>query len=498
MTYKSTLRSAVCLAALVSGSVAHAQVTAQQVWDDWKTEMQMFGGELTTASEDVSGDTVTVRGLTLTSEEEDVSSVLTIDELLFTDQGDGSVAITSSDSYPIVFSTPDNVTVTVLISHPGLEINVSGTPEALDYTVDADQVTVALQDVVGGEEAFTGDVQVTGNNMSGTYTTRLGDMRTTTYDLAFDALDLLVDVVPPAAAGQYITAGGQIAGVTLQGEITMPLDGASTPETLIMDGMAVAGGYTTQSSEFVFDINAEGDQVAGSASMGPGSLTAQLNDQSVAYDTTATDIAATITSGDMPFPVEFSLAEYGVTFEMPVGQSDTPQPFGLGIDLVDLTLSDMIWSMFDPESVLPRDPATVQIGLSGQARPLYDIMDPAQEQAMAESQMPFELAELALTRLNIALAGLTATGEGAFTFDNTDLQTFAPFPRPEGQVSVQINGLNGLLDNLVTMGLLPADQLMAPRMMIGMFARSTGDDQLETNLEVTPDGQVLANGQRIR
>jgi hypothetical protein len=76
--------------------------------------------------------------------------------------------------------------------------------------------------------------------------------------------------------------------------------------------------------------------------------------------------------------------------------------------------------------------------------------------------------------------------------------TFAPLPRPEGALRVQINGLNGLLDNLVAMGLVPAEEMMAPRMMMGMFARSTGDDQLESQLEITGDGQVLANGQRIR
>ena len=499
MTHLSILRGAVCCAALVSGSTAFAQVSAQQVWDDWKTEMEMFGGDVTTASEDLIGDTLTIRGLMLTTSDDEISSVLTMDELRFAEQGDGSVSITASDSYPIVFTGQDGAIVTVLISHPGLEMTVNGTPDALDYTLDADTFTVALQDVVEGDVTFTGDVRIVGNALSGTYTTRLGDMRNTAYDMQVESLDVLVDVTPPGTVGEYVTAGGKISGVAVQADITMPLDAdMANPDNLIASGMALAGGYTTQSSELVFDINADGDQASGSFSAGPGSLTAQISDQSISYITNATDIAATVNAGAMPFPVDVSLAEYGITFEMPVGQSDTPQPFGLGIDLVDLAVSDMIWSLFDPNSVLPRDPATLQIALTGLARPLFDMLDPAQEQAMMASDMPFELAEVALTRLNLAIAGATASGAGAFTFDNEDLKTFAPFPRPEGAVSVQINGLNALLDNLVTMGLIPAEQMMAPRMMMGMFARSTGDDQLETRLEVTPDGQVLANGQRIR
>ncbi|WP_322895046.1 MULTISPECIES: DUF2125 domain-containing protein [unclassified Yoonia] len=499
MTHKSTLRSAVCFAALVSGNAAFADVTAQQVWDDWKIEMEMFGGDVTTTSEDLIGDTLTVRDLTLTTDEDGISSTLTIDQLIFDGQDDGSVRITTSDSYPLVITEEDGAVITVLISHPGLEMTVSGTPEALDYALQSDRFTVALQDIVNGEDTFTADMQLVGNNMSGTYSTRLDEMRNTSYDVQFDSFDLLVDVQPPDKPGEYVTGGGKVNGISVQADITMPLDAdMADPDDLIASGMAVAGGYTVDSSEFVFDFNIDDGQGAGSFSAGAASLTAQISDQSVSYITNSNDIAVSVTAADLPFPIDVSLAEYGITFEMPLGQAETPQPFALGVDLVDLTLSDMIWSLFDPDSVLPRDPATVQIGLSGLARPLFDMLDPAQEEAMMASDLPFELDSVDLTQFNLAIAGATATGEGAFTFDNDDLTTFAPYPRPEGAVSVTINGLNALLDNLVTMGLIPEQDLMGPRMMMGMFARSTGDDQLETNLEVTPDGQVLANGQRIR
>jgi len=36
------------------------------------------------------------------------------------------------------------------------------------------------------------------------------------------------------------------------------------------------------------------------------------------------------------------------------------------------------------------------------------------------------------------------------------------------------------------------------RMMMGMFARSTGDDQLQSVIEVNEQGHVLANGQRLQ
>jgi len=48
------------------------------------------------------------------------------------------------------------------------------------------------------------------------------------------------------------------------------------------------------------------------------------------------------------------------------------------------------------------------------------------------------------------------------------------------------------------MGVLPQEQAMSARMMMGMFAVPAGDDAMESTLEVTEEGRVLANGQRIR
>ena len=49
------------------------------------------------------------------------------------------------------------------------------------------------------------------------------------------------------------------------------------------------------------------------------------------------------------------------------------------------------------------------------------------------------------------------------------------------------------------MGYLPEDQAMGMRMMMGMFAvPGDGEDVLTSTIQVKPDGQILANGQRLR
>ncbi|MBQ1203788.1 MAG: hypothetical protein IIX61_08335, partial [Loktanella sp.] len=158
MSYRTTLRSAVCLAALVYGGAAFADVTAQQVWDDWKTELNMFGGDLAFTAEDMVGDTLTVRGVTLSTADEGASSFVDLGDLVFTEQGDGTVRVGVADSYPVIITGADGVVVTVVVSQPDLDLIVSGNPGALDYAVNAPSLSIALQDVVGGDAAFNGEM----------------------------------------------------------------------------------------------------------------------------------------------------------------------------------------------------------------------------------------------------------------------------------------------------------------------------------------------------
>ena len=72
-------------------------------------------------------------------------------------------------------------------------------------------------------------------------------------------------------------------------------------------------------------------------------------------------------------------------------------------------------------------------------------------------------------------------------------------PRPIGHLEVELDGGYALLDRLVEMGLIPKTQSLGVRMMLSMFTvPGTNDDKVITLLEITPDGYVLANGQRIR
>lgn len=500
MNSSTLLRNAVCVAALFVGGAAHADVTAAEVWADWKAQMS-FGGANTvvTGVEEQSGGTLTVSEITATMDDSNVKFVSNLGSMTLEEQGDGTVRVTVPESYPISISFDGGGVLNLIVSQSDLEMIVSGDSDALDYVYTADSVTIALDNVVDGDVTINADASITMNDMSGQTTSVPGDVREIGSKLDVASTDFLVDFQAPGTDGEYVVASGKIEELSFEGTVSLP-DNADfeNPEDLFASGFASDGVFSVANSAYIFDVNADGDAFTGSVSNGASSFTSVANIDTMGYSTETEDLAVNITSGDFPFPIEVAMSKVGFGLEMPLGQAEEASPYGFNIDLVDLVVNDMIWDLFDGGKVLPRDPATLQIDVSGMARPLVDVMDPEQAAELVGGDLPYELGDLTINTLNVTAAGAQITGDGGFTFDNTDLETFDGMPRPEGEASVQVTGLNKLMDNLVAMGLIPEDQIMGGRMMLGMFARTVGDDQLETTLEVNGEGHVMVNGQRMR
>jgi hypothetical protein len=206
----------------------------------------------------------------------------------------------------------------------------------------------------------------------------------------------------------------------------------------------------------------------------------------------------TMSVAELPFPIELGMERSAFNLAMPVTKSDDPQDFAFALALGGFTMSDMIWSIFDPAGQLPRNPATIVVDLAGKAKLLVNYMDPETAAQMGRER-PAELQALTLNSLIFDAIGAKLNGSGAVTFDGQGPALVPGLGTPVGTISMTLDGANALLDKLVTMGLVPQDQAMGARMMMGLFA-VPGDapDSLKSKIEMLQDGQILANGQRIR
>jgi hypothetical protein len=268
----------------------------------------------------------------------------------------------------------------------------------------------------------------------------------------------------------------------------------------LANGFAFDGTLKTGASTSSFNIQAEGDIVTGTTASGGSDFAMAMDKGGMRLDGIATGIDYAIQGSEIPFPLNIKAAELGLGFDMPISASDTPEDFGLRLRLGDLAVDDMIWMLIDPTGGLPHDPATLIVDLAGKANWLVDIMDPANAALLEGGEdTPAELHALTLKELQVKLAGAELTGSGDFTFDNSDLETFDGVPAPDGALELKLTGGNTLLDKLIAMGLVPAEEATGIRMMMALFAqKGDGEDTLTSRIEVKPDGQVTANGQRLQ
>ena len=224
-----------------------------------------------------------------------------------------------------------------------------------------------------------------------------------------------------------------------------------------------------------------------------------MDAESLAYDVSGTGVDMNVQTSDLPFPLSMTMAEMAFKLEMPVARSEEEQPFSFLLKLADFAVPEELWGLVDPGRALPRDPATVLLDVSGRAKLSADLFDPMIAEGLAGDQPPGELHALTINELLVSAAGAKLSGLGEFTFDNTDLESFDGMPAPSGLARLQLVGANGLIDKLIGMGLMSEEDAMGARMMMGMLT-VPGDapDTLNSEITVTEEGHVLANGQRLK
>ena len=488
------------VAALAIAAPASADLTAAEVWASWKALAER-SGQTISGSETKSGDTLTVRDVTIAMEAPSGSASGAMGDIAFTENRDGSVSIRLAPEYPLVVSTTseagERVEMKMTLRQRDLSMTARGNAGAIAYDFAAPEASFALDQMLVDGEPMDMAMEMSARGISGGYT--MAEGATGRIDGTLNATTARLDMnATNPEDGSRFKLGGEMTDMVVSSSSTVPA-GMQTTDlgAMLAAGFASTGKIAHGGTAYAMDMTQAGESTNVAATLGPGTLDFALADGGMLYDVRSTRGQIGISGSALPLPrIDLALDDSAFSFRMPMVRSAAPSDFGLLTRIAGLTISDGIWAMFDPSGQLPRDPATLVIDLSGKVRLLSDLTNPAVAQS---SEAPAELHELNVKGLKLSLAGAELTGNGAFVFDNSDKVTFDGMPRPTGRIGLRLDGGNTLLDRLVAMGLVPADQAMGMRMMLGMFARPTGEgDTLSSQIEVTPDGRVVANGQRLR
>jgi hypothetical protein len=500
MTYRIAT-NALALSAAIAAP-AFADVTAADVWSN---QQGFYGAMGVTLSGSLVDGQLTAPELNVVLPEGAASMQIVTDDVMMTDNSNGTVTISYPSPMTISFAggargeAPFDGKMTM--THDGYTIIASGNPGDITYVADAQNLRLDFDSFNVNDpttQTFDFDGYVAMAFWTGT--TRVSEGNLITYASTSAIGRTIANFVSDIDNGRA-TNVQETESLNTTIAMSLPVGGVDLMNLSaeLRDGLSIQIESETGASASISETTLNSESINRQAQrIGTQATTVALSEDGALLATDVDGFTMTL-SDPLMFPgdLDFTVEKLTATYDVPLNASTDPQDFRIATSLQGLTLGEAIWDMIDATGQLPRDPAEVSFDVTGTGTNGTDLLD-----FVALSQMfgapDIEVDQVTIQDLTIKILGVEALAQGAMTFDWTDFQTIPGLPRPEGAVTVNLNGVNALLDTAASMGLLPEDQLMIPRMMMGMFTTPVGDDMLETMLEVNSEGHVLANGQRIQ
>jgi hypothetical protein len=501
------------LAATFWALPALADLTAEEVWADWQSLAAEAGQTLTAGTQEQDGDVLRLGEVSVVAGFDEVTLTGTIPEVTLTERGDGSVDIAIAPEFPMQIEAdlPDqsDFSADVRVGQTGFVTTAAGSPGNIDYTYSAEQMTLAMAQDIEGPDPVRIDLAVALQAMAGTTSETGAGPRSLDSTFSAGALIGTIAIRPEGDTGEVVDMTFTLESLVSESSGTLALMApmANVGE-LIAEGHTTSGFFSHGQATYAVSVLGDDGSMQMNGGVTSGRFDMAMGPEGLDYGGGSTGITLSFAGSMVPVPlVNVAIDETFGRFVIPLIVTEDPQRYGMVLKILGLTIDDMIWSMFDPTTILPRDPLNLVFDVDGNVV-ITRQTDGMDSDATFSAGYDFfgegsgvagDVQNMSLNELDLSIAGARLSGNGGFTFDNTDLETFDGMPRPEGRVDITIEGVNTLLDNLIALGFLPEDQAMGARMMLGMFARpGAGEDTLTSSIEVTPDGQVLANGQRIR
>ncbi|MDF3607299.1 DUF2125 domain-containing protein [Paracoccus sp. DMF-8] len=487
---------------------AFADVTPEQVWQNWLDYYKSAGYDVTEGNRELAGDTLTLKDVAFAVESEGSNVSFVVPQVELQATGDGKVRSVYSDEFPVLISgktaEDKDFELTANLSLPGNEMTSSGEVGDLTHEYDYPSIVVSLDKIRTGSEEVAIPTNPTFIGNTGSLRSTSGDESSWDYTHKTEDMTFKLNV---QAENPKVNLDGSIKGVEIAGkmagakaDVNMQDNlSAALKEGLNMDGKLNMGDLALTFDFAGTDENGAPQSGSGTVSAAPSDLFFAMSSEGLTYQGNGGKVAAEVTMMPLPFPISYGMESSTFDMQFPVSASDDAQPFKFGYSLAGLTIGDQIWDMFDPTKQLSRDPANLEIDLTGQLKVLRDLLDPATSAAAtdptAPDAAPFEPVEIVINQLALKAIGANIEANGKL-----EPSEAAGMDQPQGNLHVRFSGVAEVVQKLAQMGLLPPDQVMAVNAMIGAFGKEdpSNPGTRTIDIEMRDDGSVFANGQQVQ
>ncbi len=492
--------------ALIFGGQSAQALTAEDVWDAWKSTTTGIGGTITAESETRNGASLEITGIVSTSRNalSGDEFTMSIKRLTLAENADGSVAMDTGEGFTFQLvedaGEAEKPTFVVAVSQPGSSIIASGEAGAITYDFTIPVMQARLLEAYDPVKKIDRDLQLEVNfsDMSGKYhLSPQGDGKSVyRADLSTGKIAL--------------TSKGTDAEKNTTFDVRLDLAGMKSAssgnflsEELMQNlGQAIEAGFGVNSQtdftglDLAVDILEQGETSHVKAKLDSAAFNAVIDDTTLGYGFSllAGDIGAEIPRSGIP-GWESSFTEATMQVSLPSKVSEVAGDFSLLTRLVDVKLSDSLWGLADPGAQFPRDPATLILDVAAKGAWLVNVFD--QGTTTPDGKEPIRFDSISLREAALKLVGAGATAAGDLTFDNSDLVTFRGMPAPTGKINVNLSGVSTLIDKLAAIGLISANDVSGVRFGLAFFARpGAGPDELTSEIEFRDKG-LWVNGQQV-
>ena len=315
--------------------------------------------------------------------------------------------------------------------------------------------------------------------------------RGTNAEFASAALNIAYDIVSPEGGEMQFDFAIENMGLEAMAE-NIP-EGEQELQEFIDNGGALRLTTTSGASQMSFTSNDPDLPISVESTTGAGSSEISLLEGKFLYQADFGPLAYTVTPDAtvLPFPpVDASLASGSFDLRFPLGVSDVKSEASFAMSLVDLSVSDSAWALIDPESKIPRDPATLEIDIKSILRLIQPFPTDGSQADFGEL---FEADNVDVNRIYLSIAGALLSGSGTMTLDNS-----GPVPVPTGALDFSINGVQTLSQKLVDLGLIEQMQAGMTMGMLMAFSKPGDSPDTFTSKIEFKDGGVFANGVPIQ